>query len=88
MTLPSGQSATLAALTQEIVGLVKAESETPDLGADSALQDAGMDSAKVLSLVFRIESRYDIDLDADDGDDLRTVGDLAQLVLRRIRERP
>ena len=46
-----------------------------------------MDSAKVLSLVFRIEARYDIELDADDGDDLRTVGDLARLVLRRIQER-
>jgi acyl carrier protein len=87
VTLPSGQSATLAAVTQEIIGLVKAEVDAVNLGADSALQDAGMDSAKVLSLVFRIEARYNIELDADDGDDLRTVGDLAQLVLRRIQER-
>ena len=87
MTLPSGESATLAAVTQEIIDLIEAETDAVDLGAGSALQDAGMDSAKVLSLVFRIEARYDIELDADDGDDLRTVGDLAQLVLRRIRER-
>jgi acyl carrier protein len=87
MTLPSGQLATLAAVTQEIIDLIKAESDAVNLGADSALQDAGMDSAKVLSLVFRIEARYGIELDADDGDDLRTVGDLAQLVLRRIQER-
>ena len=46
-----------------------------------------MDSAKVLSLVFRIEARYGIELEAEDDDDLRTVGDLAQLVLRRIQER-
>ncbi len=87
MTPPSGQPPTLAAVTEEIVSLIKAESDAVNLGADSALQDAGMDSAKVLSLVFRIEARYDIELDADDGDDLRTVGDLAQLVVRRIQER-
>jgi acyl carrier protein len=87
MTLPSGQPATLAAVTQEIIDLITAEADAVNLSADSALQDAGMDSAKVLSLVFRIEARYDIELDADDGDDLRSVGDLARLVLRRIRER-
>ncbi len=87
MTLPSGQPATLVAVTQEIVDLVKAASDAPNLGADSGLQDAGMDSAQVLALVFRIEARYDIDLDAGDDDDLRTIGDLAELVLRRIRER-
>lgn len=87
MTLPSGQPATLAAVTQEIIGLIAAETDAVNLGADSALQAAGMDSAKVLSLVFRIEARYGIELDADDGDDLRTVGDLARLVLRRIQER-
>jgi acyl carrier protein len=87
MTLPSGQSATLGAVTDEIVGLIKAEVDAVNLRADSALQDAGMDSAKVLSLVFRIEARYGIELDADDGDDLRTVDDLARLVLRRIQER-
>jgi acyl carrier protein len=87
MTLPSGQPATSAAVTQQIIDLIKAESDEVNLGADSALQDAGMDSARVLSLVFRIEARYDIELDAEDGDDLRTVGDLARLVLRRIQER-
>jgi len=87
MTLPNGQSATPAAVTQEIIDLIKAETDAVNFGVDSALQDAGMDSAKVLSLVFRIEARYDIELDADDGDDLRTVGDLARLVQRRIQER-
>jgi acyl carrier protein len=93
MTLPDGRPATLAAITQDIIDLVNAEahgdaeSDAPRLGADSGLQDAGMDSAQVLSLVFRIEARYDIDLDAGDDDDLRTIGDLAQLVLRRIQER-
>lgn len=79
--------ATPAAVTQEIVDLVRAESGVADLGPESGLQDAGLDSAHLLSLVFRIEARYDIDLDAQDGDDLTTIGDLAALVVRRIEER-
>ncbi|WP_445169345.1 acyl carrier protein [Mycolicibacterium sp. Dal123E01] len=83
------QPATLETVTQDIIDLVLAETDgaAVTLTAASGLQDAGMDSARVLSLVFRIEARYDIELDAEDGDDLSTVGDLARLVLRRIQER-
>lgn len=83
------QPATLAAVTDDIIGLIQAETDDSagHLTADSGLQDAGMDSARVLSLVFRIEARYDIELDAEDGDDLSSVGDLARLVWRRIQER-
>ncbi|MCV7218218.1 acyl carrier protein [Mycobacterium crocinum] len=81
--------ATLEAVIDDIIALIAAETDSAAaLTADSGLQDAGMDSARVLSLVFRIEARYDIELDAEDGDDLRTVGDLGRLVLRRIQERP
>lgn len=82
-------TATLAGVTREIIELIESETDgvAVTLTADSGLQDAGMDSARVLSLVFRIEARYDIDLDAEDGDDLRTIGELARLVLRRIQER-
>ena len=89
MTATGGQPTTLSAVTQDIIRFVESETDgaAGNLTADSGLQDAGMDSARVLSLVFRIEARYDIDLDAGDGDDLRTIGELAQLVLRRIQER-
>jgi len=83
------QPATLETVTKDIIDLVMAETDggAVALTAESGLQDAGLDSARVLSLVFRIEARYDIELDAEDGDDLGTVGDLARLVLRRIQER-
>ncbi|TGD84337.1 acyl carrier protein [Mycolicibacterium sp. CH28] len=87
MTSPDGQPATLAAVTEEIIGLIEAETGVAGLTAESLLSDAGMDSAQVLSLVFRIEARHDVELDAGDSDDLRTVGDLAALALRRIQER-
>ncbi len=87
MTAPDGQQVTLAAVTEEIIGLIEAETGVAGLTAESSLSDAGMDSAQVLALVFRIEARHDIELDAEDGDDLHTIADLARLALRRIQER-
>jgi acyl carrier protein len=75
-------------VTQEIIDLVVAEVGTVDVTADATLQSWGLDSLKVMSLVFKIEERHGIVLDEEDADDLRTVGDLAALVLRRIQERP
>ncbi|MCW2691176.1 MAG: acyl carrier protein [Mycobacterium sp.] len=88
MTLPPGKSATIEAVTQDIIELVRAEAGPVDLTADSTLFGGGLDSLKVLSLIFKIEKRYDIVLDEEDGDDLNSVGDLAELVVRRIQERP
>ncbi|WP_232425644.1 acyl carrier protein [Mycobacterium sp. JS623] len=75
-------------MTQEIIDLVAAEVGAVDVTAEAALQSWGLDSLKVMSLVFKIEERYGIILDEQDADDLRTVGDLAALALRRIQERP
>jgi acyl carrier protein len=41
-----------------------------------------------MSLIFKIEARYDIFFEAEDADDLRSVGDLAAIVVRRIGEQP
>jgi acyl carrier protein len=86
MTLLTQEPATLAVVTQEIIDLVKTEVEEVDLTTDSILQDVGLDSLKFMSVVFKIEARYDIELQEEDADDLRTVGDLADLVVGRIAE--
>jgi acyl carrier protein len=83
-----GNAATIEAVTEEIIELVQAEVGTVDITADSTLQSRGLDSLKVMSLIFKIEVRYDFLLEDDDADDLRTVGDLAALVVRRIGEQP
>jgi acyl carrier protein len=88
MTLPTEQSATLTAVTQEIIDMIRAEASVADLTADSGLQEGGLDSLRIMSLVLRIEARYDIELDADDADELLTVADLARLVVRRIEVQP
>lgn len=86
MQYPTQESASLAMLTQEIIDLVSAETEGAELAADSVLQDAGLDSLKFMSVVFKIEARYDIELQEEDAEDLSTVADLANLVLDRVGE--
>jgi acyl carrier protein len=87
MTSTTEQNEKLNALIQEIIGMIKAESPGVNLTVDSGLQDGGLDSLKVMSLVLRIESRYGIELDADDEGELNTLADLGRLVLRRIEEK-
>ena len=74
------------AVTKQIIVLFGKDAEGVALTADSSLQSQGLDSLKVMSLVFKIEEHYDIVLDEADADDLRTVDDLAALVVRRIEE--
>jgi acyl carrier protein len=80
------QSATLTNVSQEIVDLVASEAKEAIVTADSILQDVGLDSLKFMSVVFKIEARYDIELQEEDAEDLRTVGDLASLVLGHVAE--
>jgi acyl carrier protein len=87
MTPPREKGATAAAVVRVIIDFIRAEVGAIDLTADSSLHSAGLDSVKVMSLVFRIESHYEIALDIEDADDLETVRDLANLVVRRLRER-
>jgi acyl carrier protein len=76
----------LAEVTHEIIDLVKIESTEVNVTADSILQDVGLDSLKFMSIIFKIEARFDIELQEEDADDLRTVEDLATLVAGRIAE--
>jgi acyl carrier protein len=80
------ESEILTHVTQEIIDLVKTEATEVDLTAESILQDVGLDSLKFMSVVFKIEDHYDIELQEEDADDLRSVADLATLVVDRIKE--
>lgn len=87
MRVLTPEFATLAVVTRQVIDLVKTEATEVDLTAESVLRDAGLDSLKFMSIVFKIEAYYDIELEEEDPDDLRTVADLATLVVARIRER-
>ena len=86
MTTSSQELAILAIVTLKIIDLVKAEAKQANITADSNLADVGLDSLRFMSVVFKIEAHYDIELQEEDADELRTVGDLANLVIARIAE--
>ncbi len=86
MSTPTGESATVETVTQELIGLIQREVEVGGLTPESVLKVPGMDSLKFMSVVVRVEAQYDIELDGDDGEDPKTIRDLAELVVRRIRE--
>ena len=77
---------TREAVTKHIIDLIEKDLGSLDVTADSSLQGQGLDSLKVISLVFKIEDHYDIVLDEADADDLRTVADLAALVVRHFEQ--
>jgi acyl carrier protein len=80
------ESDLLDEVVHEIIELVRIEATELNVTADSVLSDVGLDSLKFMSVVFKIEARFDIELQEEDADDLRTVGDLASLVAERIAE--
>jgi acyl carrier protein len=86
--MPNGNSATIELVAEEVIELVQDEVGSVDLTVDSTLQSQGLDSLRIMSLIFKIEARYDIFFEAEDADDLRTVGDLAAIVVHRIGEQP
>jgi acyl carrier protein len=85
MLFVSQESDLLDEVAHEIIELVRIEATELNVTADSVLSDVGLDSLKFMSVVFKIEARFDIELQ-EDADDLRTVGDLASLVAERIAE--
>jgi acyl carrier protein len=86
MSTENSSTVAREAVTQHIIDLIGKDGEIVDLTPDSSLQSQGLDSLKVMSLVFKIEEHYAILLDEADADDLRTVDDLAALIARCIEE--
>jgi len=88
MSMPTENFPTAAGetVTQHILDLIGSDVELAGLTTDSSLQSQGLDSLKIMSLVFKLEEHYDVVLDEEDADDLRTIDDLAALVTRRIEE--
>lgn len=84
MTTPTGESVTVETVTKELIDLIQKEVGVDDLTADSPIKVPGMDSLKFMSVVVRIEAKYDIGLDEGEDDDPETIGELAALVVRQI----
>jgi len=48
--------------------------------------DLNIDSVAVMDLLFALEERYDVSIPLNELDDVRTVGQLADVVVQRVRQ--
>ncbi len=65
------------------IALTELEVERPVQPADDLLADLGLDSLGLIVLAVGLENRFRVKLSQDDAVGVRTVEDLAKLVVRR-----
>lgn len=51
-----------------------------NISTATAFEDMAMDSLEVVQMVMAIEEAFDIEIDDDDVDGLKTVGDLVEYI--------
>ena len=84
MSAPVAEAAVLETIEQV---LRKELAYTGALGPESDLAaDLELDSVSLLTLVVELENRFRVALREEDAGAVRTVGELAQLVVRRAGE--
>jgi len=48
--------------------------------SDQIIEDLGADSLNIVEIIMEIESEFDIDIDDDEIENIKTVGDLKKLI--------
>ncbi len=78
-----------SAILETVRDLLRAQCpDAGEIGPESDLAaDLAIDSAAAMDLVMEVEERYDLDIPLNELADLRTVGDLVELVARRLEAR-
>ena len=71
----------IARVVRDDLGVIRPVDAEVDL-----LRDLALDSLAVLTLVVALEDRFRVALKEEDAGEIRTAGELAQLVARRARE--
>ena len=81
-------------ITADLIVIIRshAKETATEWGAETTIQETGIDSFDFVELVFEVEDKYAIDLNfnANSAENLRTVSDVAQLIQSRLlaKERP
>jgi len=71
-----------------LIELLRDTLEQPrDIAADTALiADLGLESIQVIEYLCEVEDRFDLAIDEDKLADVRTVGDLAEVVRQLLKD--
>ena len=74
-----------AARVEEVIfnGLAEVGAERDDIKRESTLEDLDVDSLDLVELAQIVDDEFGIDLDGEDVKDLKTVGEVIDLVVSR-----
>ncbi|MBQ3199965.1 MAG: acyl carrier protein [Firmicutes bacterium] len=56
-----------------------------DISLNTTFEDMALDSLDVVQMVMAIEEAFDIEIDDDDVDGLKTIGDLVEYIEEKIK---
>jgi acyl carrier protein len=72
--------------TDEILGLIAQEGliDRAKLAPETRLDELAIPSLDMLNILFALESKYDVTIDADDMKHAATLGDLIDLVRAKV----
>ncbi len=68
----------------ELENLIKEKLHIESIDKDATLATYGLDSLDVVSFLLELEDRYGIAFESDEINDLKTVGELFNLILNKI----
>ena len=63
------------------------EVKPEDVSEDASFDSLGLDSLDIVELSVRVEDVYGIDIEEDDVEDVWTIGNAIDVVLRKIAEK-
>ncbi|MCD8151091.1 MAG: acyl carrier protein [Clostridiales bacterium] len=61
------------------------EFDPDDIKPESTWEELKIDSLDIVDMMFTLESQYDIELPEDEMENVRTVGEMAALVERKMQ---
>lgn len=78
--------------TEDVIGTLREllgefEVEPADVKPEAEFEVLGLDSLDLVELSVRVEDAYGIDIEEEDLEPVRTVGDAADLVVRKAEAR-
>lgn len=70
---------------KEIENLVKEKLNIPEIDKEATLATYGLDSLDVVEFILSLEEKYDISFDAEDTKDIKTIGDLLNVIESKLK---
>lgn len=69
---------------EEIIELLKTKLSVTELNREATLASLGLDSLDVVEFILDLEDTYDIKFEAEETQNIKTLGDLLDLINKKV----